>query len=487
MVSMVRAMGINTVVVANNKKQCLDIIASHKINLVICGWNTQNLDALSILTDLRSCEKTQEVPFIIISSIIDQEQIKQAVLNGVSEYLVPPFNKQIFENRIIKALDIPIRLSATNITEQIKAKRLKRKTKKTGLDILIVDDVSDNIAIIRDLIKDNYQVKAALNAKTALKICQSDSPPDLILLDIMMPEVDGLTLCKQLKQNPLTHNISIIFLTALSDSKDVVKGLSLGAVDYITKPIIPAIFLARLDVHTKLLLNQRDIQQQVDNLIEQSAQQAKCNNKIQQNLSHYMDSAIKNVQKLSKNYKSAKQLPEDLLALSYNLAMGDFFIDKKVILEKIKQSHLSINNVKKDLAEITPSLIDVFNYSINEKNIERFEHIPFNSFVHCDEKLFKILFMCLYQNAVEAAPRGSKITVESKQLSHSTLLSIHNVGPIAEEIQPSFDQLFVSSKGSAGTGVGVYLAFLIIEKLKGSLYFHSSEGFGTSFYIKLPK
>ena len=87
-----------------------------------------------------------------------------------------------------------------------------------------------------------------------MKVCLSSSPPDLILLDIMMPEIDGLTLCRELKKNPVTQNIVVIFLSALSETKDVVKGLKLGAVDYITKPITPAILLARLNVHTTLIM-----------------------------------------------------------------------------------------------------------------------------------------------------------------------------------------------------------------------------------------
>ena len=130
MVSMLRSMGINSVIVANTDTQCFELIASEKINLIICGWAMPKLNALAILKKLRSSEKTIEMPFIIVSTIIEQEQIKQAVINGVSEYLVPPFNKQIFESRIHKALKIPIRLTATKLVDKINTQRIKNKHKK---------------------------------------------------------------------------------------------------------------------------------------------------------------------------------------------------------------------------------------------------------------------------------------------------------------------------------------------------------------------
>jgi putative two-component system response regulator len=118
--------------------------------------------------------------------------------------------------------------------------------------ILVVDDTSDNLALMNALLRDAYKVKVANRGKTALQIANSDSPPDLILLDIMMPEMDGYEVCRLLKANPKTANIPIIFLTALTDIENEKTGLELGAVDYVTKPISPFIFLARIKNHLAL-------------------------------------------------------------------------------------------------------------------------------------------------------------------------------------------------------------------------------------------
>jgi putative two-component system response regulator len=115
--------------------------------------------------------------------------------------------------------------------------------------ILVVDDTPDNLKLVSGLLRDNYKVKLANSGELALEIAQSAFPPDLILLDIMMPEMDGYTVCFHLKENPKTAHIPVIFLTAKVGIADETKGFELGAVDYITKPISPLIILSRVAAH----------------------------------------------------------------------------------------------------------------------------------------------------------------------------------------------------------------------------------------------
>ncbi|HJV66204.1 MAG TPA: two-component system response regulator [Geomonas sp.] len=118
--------------------------------------------------------------------------------------------------------------------------------------ILVVDDTPDNLSLMAELLKESYRVKVANAGDKGLKIARSQAPPDLILLDVMMPGIDGYEVCRQLKAAPETSDIPVIFLTACSDVVDETCGLQLGAVDYITKPVSPAILLARVQTHLKL-------------------------------------------------------------------------------------------------------------------------------------------------------------------------------------------------------------------------------------------
>ena len=128
--------------------------------------------------------------------------------------------------------------------------------------ILVVDDSPENLHFISNLLHDEYKIKVAKNGEKALRIAQSDSPPDLILLDIMMPEMDGYEVCQSLKSDPLTKDIPVLFLTAKSEMEDEIKGLGLGAVDYITKPISPAIVKARIKTHLLIQQQRENLQKQ---------------------------------------------------------------------------------------------------------------------------------------------------------------------------------------------------------------------------------
>ena len=130
---------------------------------------------------------------------------------------------------------------------------------KLNARILIVDDVSTNIDILREVLKHHYKLSVALNGKQALKIATSSSPPDLILLDIMMPEMDGYEVCRRLKADVKTRDIPVLFITALQGESDENLGFSVGAIDFISKPINPSTVLSR--VKSQLLL--REAQQQL--------------------------------------------------------------------------------------------------------------------------------------------------------------------------------------------------------------------------------
>jgi len=120
--------------------------------------------------------------------------------------------------------------------------------------ILVVDDTPLNISVITGALKDTYRTKVATSGAKALAIAVADEKPDLILLDVMMPEMDGYEVCRRLKADPTTREIPVIFLTAQTDAEDETHGFQVGAVDYVHKPFSPAVMKAR--VHTHLALRE---------------------------------------------------------------------------------------------------------------------------------------------------------------------------------------------------------------------------------------
>jgi putative two-component system response regulator len=126
--------------------------------------------------------------------------------------------------------------------------------------ILIVDDTPDNIHVLMQALKDDYKVVAATNGEKALKMANAEEQPDIILLDVMMPEMDGYEVCKRLKESVVTADIPVIFITALSESSDEEKGLAAGAVDFIVKPINPTLVKMRVQNHLELKKHRDDLE-----------------------------------------------------------------------------------------------------------------------------------------------------------------------------------------------------------------------------------
>ncbi|MGQ0618986.1 MAG: HD-GYP domain-containing protein [Panacagrimonas sp.] len=129
--------------------------------------------------------------------------------------------------------------------------------------ILVVDDLPQNIEVMSGILRPAYRVKAATGGARALQLASGDAPPDLILLDIMMPEMDGLEVCRRLKADLRTRSIPVIFVTAMSEIEDEAQGFEAGCVDYVTKPVSPTLVLARVRTHLALAQQNRELERQV--------------------------------------------------------------------------------------------------------------------------------------------------------------------------------------------------------------------------------
>ncbi|MCM2678738.1 response regulator [Echinimonas agarilytica] len=123
--------------------------------------------------------------------------------------------------------------------------------------VLVVDDTPENVDVLAGILRAEYKVKVAMKGQKALDLANSETPPDIILLDIMMPEMDGYEVCKKLKENPKTNRIPVIFVTAKGEVEDETNGFELGAVDYITKPVSPPVVQARVKTHLSLYDQER--------------------------------------------------------------------------------------------------------------------------------------------------------------------------------------------------------------------------------------
>jgi CheY-like chemotaxis protein len=135
--------------------------------------------------------------------------------------------------------------------------------------ILVVDDMPDNLFLMNGLFEDRYQVIQAPSGREALKVVMSSNPPDMVLLDIMMPDMDGYEVLRRIRQHPPTANIPVIFLTALATRQDERLGMDLGAVDYLTKPVDPELVVQRVEAHVRATAHARRIEALSEKLARQ--------------------------------------------------------------------------------------------------------------------------------------------------------------------------------------------------------------------------
>jgi putative two-component system response regulator len=200
--------------------------------------------------------------------------------------------------------------------------------------VLIVDDTPENISLLSSLLRDRYRTKVATNGFKALEVAAGSPTPDLILLDIMMPEMDGYETCQRLKQNPATADIPVIFLTARSQVEDEELGLKMGAVDYITKPISPPVLLARVNTHISLRSAQQFLLDQNKHLehlvVDRTSQLAKMQDATilaMASLAETRDNETGNHIRRTQNYVAALAR-----ALQYHPRFSDTLTDENIDL-----------------------------------------------------------------------------------------------------------------------------------------------------------
>ncbi|MFK5894017.1 MAG: response regulator [Pseudomonadota bacterium] len=265
-----QAVGYKHFFTAENGVDALSICRDNAIDLIITNWEMPKMDGLELLKNIRVMDKTQNIPLLMITTETDEEKVHQAINSGVNDFIVKPFTPETLYKKL--------ELVFTGKLPYLKPGTLKQKTDETTstnqqkkpekAKILIVDDLPSNIDVIVGILKSTYKIRIATNGKKALEIANTKYPPDLILLDIMMPEMDGMEVCSLLKSDPHTMDIPVIFLTAKDDSKTAIEGFSLGAVDYINKPVDPALLMARVNNHIDLKKAKDSLKKQVYTLME---------------------------------------------------------------------------------------------------------------------------------------------------------------------------------------------------------------------------
>ncbi|MBF0265355.1 MAG: hybrid sensor histidine kinase/response regulator, partial [Gammaproteobacteria bacterium] len=381
---------------------------------------------------------------------------------------------------------------------------MQEKTDKKPV-ILVVDDVPGNIKTLAASLSQDYEVVFATNGVNALKIANTREL-DLILLDIVMPEMDGFEVCKKLKTDEITKDIPVIFVTAKNEETDETHGFELGAIDYITKPISPPIVQARVATYIELSQSRKKILQKNDELVAM----AKMKEDVEHIIRHDLKSPINGIVGFSEILLSEDNLDIDSrqsVVLIKDLAYRTLdMIQLSLGMIKMEQGTYDLkpepvdaiamilgiltdikNNIKFKRLNVTFKLNDNLIELQDEKGLIYEDEINSHVCEFSGEKLISYsLFANLIKNAVEASPRKQDLNIDIKA-GDEIFVVIHNMGTVPENIRDTFFDKYATSGKATGTGLGTYSAKLIAETQNGSISMQSSDEQGTTITVTLPK
>jgi len=352
--------------------------------------------------------------------------------------------------------------------------------------VLVVDDTPDNLSFISGILKDQYRVKVANNGEKAIAIAQSATPPDLILLDIMMPDMDGYEVCQKLKADPQTREIPIIFLTAKAEIEDERKGLALGATDYIIKPISPPILMAR--VNTQLSLkssydNLRDLLRLREDMVNM--------------IVHDLRNPLSNILLMSEMLEEQPDLPPAKIQKNAALILKSgqrlkSLVDDLLLRAKLESSKLVLDRQDINLYELCAlAITDMKDIAARKKIQILLQHShTTDRYVNLDPMLFRRTIDNLLSNAIKFAPTDSKITLAIDYPNESQArVMVADLGDgVNENIRHCiFEKYEVGTlmKGVSQTGLGLAFCKIAIEAHGGSISVTDNQPQGSIFTIDI--
>lgn len=354
--------------------------------------------------------------------------------------------------------------------------------------ILVVDDISQNLKILGHILSDaGYEMAFAQNGKQALNILDTVSP-DLMLLDIMMPEVDGYEVCKKVNSNEAKKDIPIIFLTAKSDTADVAKGFSLGAVDYISKPFNKQELLARIKTHLELKFSREKLKNAL-------ASKNKFFSIIAHDLRHPIDAILSFAFMMNKyaaemTKEELEKITTELVAMTNNTSD---LLENLLMWSKSQTNSLDFDPIKFSLTEVLEKISELLSGALTKKKINFTFSVSEDLEVYGDLNMIETVIRNLITNAVKFTEEGGEILVKGEELRKSVRITVEDngIGMSEEDIEKLFrNDIKFSNPGTnkeKGSGLGLMLCKEFIEKHKGTINVHSELGKGSSFIINLPK
>lgn len=375
--------------------------------------------------------------------------------------------------------------------------------------MLIVDDIPANLKVLREVLEPRgFRILLAPRGEVALKIARSEIP-DLILLDVMMPEMDGFEVCRRLKNDSVTANIPVMFITAKDESEDIVKGLSVGGMDYVSKPFQAEVVVARSETHLKNSLMARALQRNNEELAiaKDAAERARsAQSTFLATMSHEIRTPMNSVLGMTALLLETPLAHEqrdfvETIRTSSRSLLG--IINEILDFSKIESGKMTLESQPFNLDSSIEEILDILGSRAAEKNLD-FAYLPepgLPSTVVGDITRFKQILLNLAGNALKFTARGEVVITAQRLSSEGTgadasIIPLHfsvrdtGIG-IPREKQARLFQAFTQVDSSTtrqygGTGLGLAISKRLTELMGGKMWIESEPSVGCTFHFTVP-
>ncbi|SLM31579.1 Two-component hybrid sensor and regulator [Desulfamplus magnetovallimortis] len=365
--------------------------------------------------------------------------------------------------------------------------------------ILVVDDEPNNLRLMGAILQETYRLAFAVNGEQALEAAEK-TLPDCILLDVMMPGMDGYETCRQLKSKPGTEKIPVIFVTTRGEIQDEAQGLAAGAVDYITKPINPCILKARLKNHLALKHAREEIEaknisleRQNKSLIEAAALRDDVDRITKHDLKNPLNPIITLSSLLMGDRSVASRHREHLEFINKAAYSMLEMINHSLDIYKMETGKYQVHTEPENILFIIERIIKGSANMMRDRKISvkiQIEGQPIKNgdsfIVFVEELLFYSMLSNLVKNAIEASPEGESISIDIFNENKMSVIRVTNRGVVPESIRSRFFDKYITHGKVGGNGLGTYSAILIARSHGGDIELDTSHKGVTVVSVRMP-
>ena len=363
--------------------------------------------------------------------------------------------------------------------------------------ILIVDDILDNLNLLTDLLEQQgHEVRMAMSGKQALKAVD-EMPPDLILLDISMPEMDGYEVCQRLKAQEATRDIPVIFLSALTETQNILKGFEVGGIDYVSKPFQFREVVARVNGQLNQVHQRREIAALREKERQQFDELSRMRERFVRQSIHDLKNPLTGVMLYAQTLRSLEpdefhKLPEIANGIdSSSQKMRRLITDLLDIAQMQMGDSLSLYAA--DIVAVLEKSVKSNQILAQEESIDLTLDIPDEKIIiKIDSHQMERVFDNLISNAIKYTPQGGRVHALLKPYSNyvEILFEDNGLGIPAEDIPHLFEAFYrvkrVSHRSKTGSGLGLSIVEAIVHQHHGTIAVESELDVGSTFIIRLP-